>query len=425
MRSVIFLLFSVCFILNKAEAQIIIKTDTVSYSLSDAENLFIKSNFDLLAAKYQIDEAEASLIQAKLWDNPNINLELGAYNEDTKKWFEMSQNGESAVILQQLIYLAGKRNKRINLEKINSQIAKYQFYDLMRTLRYELRTSFFELYFLQKSLSVYDHELAALKTLVDAYAAEYQKGNLPFKELARLQALQFNLENGKIEVLKNVIEKQANLILLTGDSFSRPIKPIVSVSSFDVINPSAVNLAQMVDSGLVNRYDLKITEAQIESEQTNLSLQKAMRIPDMTIGARYDKAGSYVHNYNSLSLGFDLPLWNRNKGNIKIAENKIEENKVNKSQKELEIKSEITKAYIQFIETDKLYKSSIQKFDNRYENLFDGITDAYKNRTISLLEFIDYYETYKDSKNEYFQLQINRLDAIESLNLATGTIIFK
>ena len=109
----------------------------------------------------------------------------------------------------------------------------------------------------------------------------------------------------------------------------------------------------------------------------------------------------------------------------KIAENKIEENKVNKSQKELEIKSEITKAYIQFIETDKLYKSSIQKFDNRYENLFDGITDAYKNRTISLLEFIDYYETYKDSKNEYFQLQINRLDAIESLNLATGTIIFK
>ena len=121
MRRVIFLLFSVCFILNKAEAQIIIKTDTVSYSLSDAENLFIKSNFDLLAAKYQIDEAEASLIQAKLWDNPNINLELGAYNEDTKKWFEMSQNGESAVILQQLIYLAGKRNKRINIEKIYFQ----------------------------------------------------------------------------------------------------------------------------------------------------------------------------------------------------------------------------------------------------------------------------------------------------------------
>ena len=42
-----------------------------------------------------------------------------------------------------------------------------------------------------------------------------------------------------------------------------------------------------------------------------------------------------------LSLGFDLPIWNRNQGNIKISENKIEENKVIKAQKELEVKNEI------------------------------------------------------------------------------------
>ena len=42
-----------------------------------------------------------------------------------------------------------------------------------------------------------------------------------------------------------------------------------------------------------------------------------------------------------------------------------------------------------------------------------------------LLEFIDYYETYKDSKNEYFQLLNNRLTAIESLNLAAGTTLIK
>ncbi len=72
-------------------------------------------------------------------------------------------------------------------------------------------------------------------------------------------------------------------------------------------------------------YDLKITETQIQSEQTNLALQKAMRIPDITLGANGTEWGSYVYNYNSLSLSFDLPVWNRNQGNIKIAENKIEE----------------------------------------------------------------------------------------------------
>ena len=425
MNKIILLLLPVCFIMERAEAQIKFQSDTVTLSLQDAENLFLKNNFDLLAARYQINEADAALIQAKLWDNPNLNFEQGAYNSDTKKWFDFSQSGETAVILQQLIYLAGKRDKRINIEKINTQIAQYQFYDLMRTLRYELRTSFFEFYFLKQSLSVYDREITALKTLVDAYAMEYQKGNVPFKELARLQALQFNLENEKIDVLKNLTEQQSNLALLTGDSLSRPIKPVFSVLAYDVISPSSLNLEQLLDTGLASRYDLKITESQLESEKINLSLQKAMRVPDMTIGARYDKAGSYIRNYNSISLGFDLPLWNRNQGNIKVSENKIEENKILKNQKELEVKSDITKAFVQFVETDRLYKSSIQKFDSNYETLFDGIITAYKNRTINLLEFIDYYETYKDSKNEYFQLQNNRLNAMENLNLATGTTIFK
>ena len=425
MLRIIILLFSVCFIAEKVEAQYKFQNDTVLLSLQDAETSFLKNNFDLLAAKYQIAEADAAIIQSKLWDNPNLNFEQGAYNNDTKKWFDISPTGETAVILQQLIYLAGKRDKRINLEKINSQIAKYKFYDLMRALRYELRTSFFELYFLQKSLSVYDRELTALKSLINAYAIEYKKGNIPFKELARLQALQFNLENEKIDVLKNLTERQSNIVLFTGDSLTRPIKPVLDVSAFDNINPASFSLGQLFDWGLSNRFDLKISEAQIQSEQMNLSLQKAMRIPDLTIGARYDKAGSYVHNYNSLSLGFDLPLWNRNQGNILIAENKIEESKTLKNQKELEVKNDINKAFVQLIETDKLYKSSLQKFDSNYDNLFDGITSAYQNHTISLLEFIDYYEMYKNSKSEYYQLQNSRLDAMENLNMATGTIIIK
>jgi cobalt-zinc-cadmium efflux system outer membrane protein len=425
MLRILILLFSFCFIEENVEAQKGIQADTLLLSLQDAETAFLKNNFDLLAAKYQIDEADAAVIQAKLWDNPNLNIEQGAYNSNTNKWFDISKSGETAVILQQLIYLAGKRDKRINIEKINSQIASYQFYDLMRALRYELRTSFFEFYFLRKSLSVYDRELAALKLLVDAYSIEYKKGNIPFKELARLQALQFNLENEKIDVPKNLTEKQSNIILLTGDTLSRPIKPIFNISAFDSINAGSYSLGQLYDYGLSNRYDLKISEAQILSEQMNLSLQKAMRIPDMTLGARYDKAGSYVRNYNSLSIGFDLPLWNRNQGNIKIAENKIEETKTLKNQKELEVKNDIKKAFVQLLETDRLYKLSLQKFDSSYDNLFDGITSAYRNHTINLLEFIDYYETYKNSKNEYYHLQNNRLDAMEDLNMATGTIIIK
>lgn len=423
MNKLLILIFTFFYISANLIAQKKVAEDTVSLSLKDAENLFLKNNFDLLAAKYQISEAEASVLQAKLWDNPNLSIDKEAYNSPSKKWFNVPGTGEFAISFQQLIYLAGKKNKRINIEKINSQVAHYQFYDLMRTLHYELRTSFFDLYFLQQSLSIFDLELTALKSLIDAYSKEYQKGNVPFKELARLQALQFSLENEKLGVLKSLTEKQSNIVLLTGDSLMRNVKPVVDISMYDSLNFSSLNLDKLLDLGLTNRYDLKISDTQIQTELLNLSLQRAMRIPDVTIGANYDRAGSYIPNYNSISLGFDLPIWNRNQGNIKIAENRIEETKVLRNQKELEVKSDVGKAFTQFLEFDKLYKESMQKFDSSYDKLFDGITSAYKNHTISLLEFIDYYETYKDSKNEYFQLQNSRLDAIENLNFATGTTV--
>jgi outer membrane protein, heavy metal efflux system len=417
------LLLLVCSIAYSSLGQT--QTDTVSMTLQQAEKLFLTNNFDLLAAKFQINEADAAVIQAKLWDNPSFNFEQGAYSGVTNRWFDFSASGESAVSLQQLIGIAGKRGRRIGIEKLNAQISKYQFYDLIRVLRHELRVSFFSLYFLQQSISVYDRELSALKTLIDAYITEYKKGNVSFNELARLQALQFGLENEKIEVLKNVTENENNLVLLTGDKLAKQIKPVVEPSAYDHINPVSLTLIQLLDSAKVNRYDVKVTEAQIQSEQTNLSLQKKMRIPDLTLGINYDKAGNYIQNYNSLSLGFDLPVWNQNQGNIKIAENKIEESKVRKTQSELVVRTDISEAFTRLLETDKLYKESVQKFDTNYDKLLDGILVAYQNHTISLLEFIDYYETYKNSKNEFYNLQNNRLGAIEDLNLATGCIVLK
>ena len=364
-KNFVILLLIVFVGLLKAESQSSTRTDTVVLSLQDAEKLFLDKNFDLLAAKYQVKEADAAVIQAKLWANPNLSLEQGAYNPQNKKWFDVSNTGESAVSLQQLIYLAGKRNKRITIEKFNAQIAQYQFYDLMRTLRYELRTTFYDLYFLQRSISVYDRELAALKTLVDAYTLEYKNGNVSFSDLARLQALQFNLENDKIDVLKDLGEKQSDLVLLTGDTLARPIKPNMEVSIYDNIDVSSLSFAKLLDSGMVNRYDLKITETQVKTEQENLALQKAMRIPDITLGANWDRQGSYVYNYNSLSLSFDLPVWDRNKGNIKMSESRIEECKTDNKEKELEVKNEITKAFAQLLETDKLYKSSIAEIQRQ------------------------------------------------------------
>jgi len=423
--SCLFVMVMLCIYMN-IHAQIVpaMREDTIHITLQDAEGQFIQKNFLLLASKYQVSTADAAIIQAKLYPNPNFAIEQGVYNQDTKKWFDLSSTGETALSLQQLIILAGKRNKQIDIAKINSQISRYQFYDLIRTLRYELRSSFYGIYFLRDAIGVYDKEIESLKTLIDVYTSQYNKGNIAFKDLARLQALQFSLQNERLDLVKQATEKQLNLGLLTGDTLLRPVTPVMA-NGFNEIDISKLNYAELVDSALVNRYDLRTAHSQVELSQSNLALQKALKTPDLLLGANYDKAGNYVRNYNALSLAIDLPFWNRNQGNIRAAQFQIEANKQLQSQAELQVRNDISNAYSQLLETDKLYKTASLQFTSDYEKLLDGITKGYQNHTISLLEFIDYYETYKNSKLELNHLQNNRLDALENLNLATGTTIFK
>jgi cobalt-zinc-cadmium efflux system outer membrane protein len=414
------------FMYLNVDAQLVPPTreDTLHLYVQDAENQFLQKNFLLLASKYQVSMADAAIIQAKLYPNPNFSIEQGVYNQDTKKWFDLSSTGETALALQQIIILAGKRNKQIDIAKINSQISLYQFYDLIRTLRYELRSSFYGLYFLREAIGVYDKEIESLKTLIDVYTSQYNKGNIAFKDLARLQALQFSLQNERLDLVKQTNEKQSNLALLTGDTLLRPVSPVMN-SGFNEIDVHRLSYVELVDSAFENRYDLRTAHSQVLLSQSNLAFQKALRTPDLLLGANYDKAGNYVRNYNALSVAIDLPFWNRNQGNIKAAQFQMEASKQLQLQAELEVKNEINTGYKQLLETDRLYKTASLEFTSDYEKLLDGITKGYQNHTISLLEFIDYYETYKNSKLELNHLQNNRLDALENLNLATGTTIFK
>src|SRR4051812_47499447 len=90
--------------------------DTTRIALPDAEKQFTAKNLELMAEKYNIDIARAQVLQARVYNNPNLQLVANVYNPDQKKWFDVSNGtGEYIANVQQLIILAGKRNKQIKL----------------------------------------------------------------------------------------------------------------------------------------------------------------------------------------------------------------------------------------------------------------------------------------------------------------------
>lgn len=64
-------------------------------SLQDATARFTNHNLELIAERYNIDMAEAEVIQARLFENPVISLEQNVYNRLNGKYFDMGREGGS------------------------------------------------------------------------------------------------------------------------------------------------------------------------------------------------------------------------------------------------------------------------------------------------------------------------------------------
>ncbi len=396
--------------------------DTVKISLETAEQIFLQHNLQLLAAKYNINAAKASIIQAHIWNNPNLSIGQNIYNKFTSKYFDFSKTGNTDLQLQQLFLLAGKRNDQIKLAQINSEVAEDSFYDLLRTLKFELRTNFYNLYFLQKSEKFYDNTIPSVQKTVDAAQRIYEQHAILLSEVLRLKSLLFSLQNERLGIENQIYDIQNNLNVLLSDSTNSHsyFSPQLNVAFYDSLNANSISLNDALGTALENRPDVKIAASNVIYEKTNLTLQKALAIPDLTIGGSYSRNGGYIRDYLALTLSVDLPIFNRNQGNIQVSENTLEENKILLNQAKQSVKKEVVSAYEKALETDNLYKNFDRAFPNQYEKLTSGMIANYESRNMTIIEFTDFYESYRTSMLQMIQLQDSRINAFEQLNYAVG-----
>lgn len=399
-------------------------SDTVRLSLDQAEQLFQTRNLPLLNQKAAIESAKAVVIQAKLFENPVLYLEQNVYNTDTKEYFPVSKNGQQIVSLQQLVYLAGKRNKRVRVEDYNRQLSEFDYYDLLRTLRFELRTSYLQLHFQIQTFNRLNERSKVVQQLVTALDGQYRKGNVPLKEITRLKALSFSLENQKLSLQNEIQQNEADLRLLTQTPATTFLLPQLDEKKLDAAGLGNLNYAQLLEIARENRYDLKGASTAVNLQEANLQYQKALAVPDLNIGGMYDRAGSYVQNYTGLTLQMPLPLWNRNQGNIKIARNEIERSKLALQQQNSVVENDVMQAYQKALAAQNHYDTFDPNFNTDFEKLIDGITTSFARRNISMIEFLDYFETYTDSMEQQLELKNNRLRALEEINYSVGKPLF-
>ncbi|SFE93412.1 outer membrane protein, cobalt-zinc-cadmium efflux system [Chitinophaga sp. CF118] len=399
--------------------------DTLHITLQAAEKQFLDKNLQLLAEKYNVSIARAQIIQARLYNNPNLQLSGNLYNPDRKKYFDISnQTGQYDVSIQQMISLAGKRNKQVKIAQTNAAMAENSFFDLLRTLRFTLRSNFYQAYFLQNSMNAYAEQIASLEKMDATYKDLQTKGLVTLKDAVRLRSLLYSLkaERTSLQNQVNDLESEIQLLLQNNKTWYALDVPADVMANIPAIRQTP--LQSLVDSAYLNRQDLALAKnSQLYNEQ-NYKLQKAIAVPDLTLGAEFDKRGSFVNNASFLTVGMDLPFFNRNQGNIKAAKYSIDQTKLQVQQQMMTVENEVQTAYSKALNTDKMLESIDPGFRGDFEQLLHNINDNFLKKNISLLELTDFYDSYKENLLQINQLQNDRMQAIETLNFAVGKTLF-
>jgi cobalt-zinc-cadmium efflux system outer membrane protein len=403
--------------------------DTLKLKLVEAERLFIDRNLALLAQKYNIESSKAQVWQDRLWDNPNVWGELTAYNRTTGQYLPLQRGdsleagGEVQITVTQLIKTAGKRSRLVQLDKIGVEIAENVFYDLLRSLKFQLRSNYFLLWQYEKSAEAVQNELNAISFLIRGMREQVAKGNVAQKDLIRLQALQFDLQNMRKDFLSAAFQAESQLkviLRLPGAVVVHAVEDAEHLRSIGV-----PNLDSLTTVALENRYDLKIAADSVRYAKQFLKWQKSLAYPDVQAHFAYVRYSNYIPDYRGLGLAVDVPTFNRNQGNIAQAKWDLKVVETGFENSRVQAMNDVSSAYKQLLVMQQNIEEYDRPFQSTFDDFFKGLIQNYEKRNIGLIEFIDFFETYRDTKLQALNLEQDFLQAKEQLNFAVGKDIFK
>lgn len=391
-------------------------------SLLDCENAFQTNNLQLLAEQYNINIADADILQAKIWELPQLSGYVNGYNPENRKVFNVGK--AKGFEVTQLIYMGGKKKNQIAFAKSNKELAQLQFSQLLVELRMQLHTNYYNLYYEKLKLENTNKQLGYMNDLLKAYKIQSAKGNVSLKDEVRLQSIVIQLNNDKVGINKNILEFEQNLKVLTG--ITESIEPQISDLEAKEILASQPfgNEDDLKRKALENNADYLFNLKLIENSKLYAQWQKSLNIPDLNLGAEYDQASGTFNNEINLKVGIPVPLWKSNKGNVEKANYAILQNQRNADFQKLNLETKVQSAFqIWRNQYDQLAEIKSKDLDN-LDLVYNGMLKNFRNGNISLIEFTDFMESYRQTALQIYDMKNDLIQSAEQLNQLVQTKIF-
>jgi cobalt-zinc-cadmium efflux system outer membrane protein len=372
-----------------------------------------------VAARYDIDLADAEKLTARLRPNPEITIE-SADIPPTLGGFYKPQTFDYNI--EQTLELGGKRQKRINAAQADAEVARAGFEVILWQLTNDVKKKYYAVLLAQSLLDLARENEKTFQLIVDHTTDVFKSGEISGLDLQRLEVekLKFDTDLANAERDYEVALRDLR-VTISGNYDAMDIQVTGSIEYYQSYD---FTFSDLRDKALVARPDLKSAQLSERAADAAITLQNAQRIPDIAVGAGFEQVPAGGNTYN-LGVTIPLPVFNRNQG--ERAKALIQKSKAQNDQRLLtnQIIGDVDKAFISFqIQKRRLdlYRSGIMTKVTNIERMTEF---SLKSGESSTLELLDAIRTRRDTIAGFYQAIFDYESSLLELELATATPLLK
>jgi len=395
-------------------------------SSDDLVRRALAANAELSAVRLDIERGRARLLQAGLRPNPTVDFE-----QKTGRFTNSPGERETIIGVALPLELGGKRQRRIDLARVELEAAEAEVADRERRLANEVRASYAE-------------SLAAIRELqiteelgnVDVQTARIVEARVTEGDAAPLEHNLLRVEIDRLQARRALVEGrlQATLLKLkaiTGTPLSEPLRLREELTSPAFAEPPD-SIEATVDIALRTRPDLRLARLSEEAARAGLRLARAQTTPDVTAFSKYttnrssfDKTpiGILRDQDKLLSFGvsISIPVFNRNQGAKAEAELAILQAQRRSEFVEQLVRAEVQSAYRRYEAARSAIATYEQGVLERSRQNITAVRGAYQVGAFRVTELLSEQRRFVDSQREFTEALAEYYRALADLQSAIGT----
>jgi cobalt-zinc-cadmium efflux system outer membrane protein len=365
---------------------------TGDLNLTEALELATEHNPGLAAAGYRVEAADARVVQAGRWANPELEFEVENFGgSDELGGFE---SAESTLLISQPLRIGGKIKRGREVAESDFVLAMRERESLGLDVRARTTAAFYSVLAAQERLALREELLGLARSFADTVDARVEAGKVSPVEATRAR---MEVARVRVELIQATRELEIARVRLSSTwgaataGFRRAAGDLPRPGD----RPDRENLLDF----LQQTPDMQALDDRVLRSERVVALENSFKIPDLTVTAgprRFSETGD-----SAWVAGFSLPLpiFDSNRGARRAAEFDLEGAARDRRSARVEIEVGLTSVIERLDAAAEVATALETEVVPAASGAFEAVEIGYTEGKFGFLDVIDAQRTLFDARS--------------------------